>query len=309
MWIPLQFISWVDAKYLNADSTALTSDVDEISDYTWYAADNVCVSSNTLDAYYHGTPDDGIEGAPASYLNWGGLGNGPWKVINVPGVLMNSRVENMIADHNNIKAENNIVYEFPAEDMGFGTDPLPQAAADVYIEWNRSKWGVPDVTTPDIAITHFGDYDPNTIPGVETEDSSTGGITRISDMIEDFSYTKSLPSHIDGKPIGALHWFDLDYYHDVSLQAVKDAYHGFLHSGVKPADAESLFVYPNPVRSVLNVNNAKNADITITNLDGRIVKSVKNVSSVNVSDLADGMYTVTIKDGNSVSQQKVLIAK
>ncbi len=58
--------------------------------------------------------------------------------------------------------------------------------------------------------------------GVETENSSTGGITKISDVIEDFSYTISLPSHIDGKPIGALHWIDLDYYHDVSLQAVKE---------------------------------------------------------------------------------------
>jgi hypothetical protein len=45
------------------------------------------------------------------------------------------------------------------------------------------------------------------------------------------------------------------------------------------------------------------------NLDGRVVKSVKNVSSVSVSDLADGMYTVTIKDGNNVAKQKVLIAK
>jgi hypothetical protein len=303
---------WVDAKYMNADSTALTSDVDEISDYTWYAADNVCVSSSTLDAYYHGTPDDGIDGAPASYLNWGGLGNGPWKVVNIPGVFMNSRVEALIADNDNIKAENNIVYEFPAEDMGFGTDPLPQAAADVYIEWNRSKWGVPGVTTPDIAITHFGDYDANTIPGVvdgaETEDAQTG-ITRISDMIEDFSYTKSLPSHIDGKPIGALHWVDLDYDHTEALTSVKNAYNGVVPASVKPADANSLFVYPNPVKSVLNVKNAKNADITITNLDGRVVKSVKNVSSVSVSDLADGMYTVTIKNGNSVSKQKVLVAK
>jgi hypothetical protein len=300
---------WVDAKYLNADSTALTSDVDEISDYTWYAADNVCVYSNTLDAYYHGTPDDGIEGAPASYLNWGGLGNGPWKVIDVPGLFMNSRAQNLIADHSNIKAENNIVYEFPAEDMGFGTDPLPQAAADVYIEWNRSKWGVPGVTTPDISITHFGDWDANTIPGVETENSSTGGITKISDVIEDFSYTKSLSSHIDGKPIGALHWVDMDYEHGTQLSLVKDAYNGIFHSGVKPVEANSLFVYPNPVKSVLHVKNDKNADITIINLDGRVVKSVKNVSSVNVSDLADGMYTVTIKDGNSISRQKVLVAK
>jgi hypothetical protein len=299
---------WMDGKYLNADSTGLTPDIDSISDYVWYAADNVCVSSNTLDAYYHGAPNDGIEDAPASYLTWIGPDPGPWKVENVPGMFMNERTAKMIADHNNIKAENNIVYEFPAEDMGFGTDPLPQAAADVYIEWNRSKWSVPGVTPPDIAITHFGDYDPNTIPGVESEDSPTG-ITRISDMIEDFSYTKSLPSHIDGKPIGALHWFDLDYYPDVSLQAVKDAYHGFLYSGVKPADTESLFVYPNPARSVLNVKNGKNADITIINLDGLVVKSVKNVTSINISDLTDGMYTVTIKDGNSVSRQKVLVAK
>ncbi len=72
---------------------------------------------------------------------------------------------------------------------------------------------------------------------------------------------------------------------------------------------KALFVYPNPVKNVLNVKNAKNADITIMNLDGRVVKSVKNVSSVNVSDLADGMYTITIKEGNTVSKQKVLISK
>jgi hypothetical protein len=300
---------WVDAKYLNADSTALTSDIDEISDYIWYAADNVCVSSSTLDAYYHGTPDDGIDGAPASYLNWGGLGNGPWKVVNIPGIFMDSRVEALIADNDNIKAENNIVYEFPAEDMGFGTDPLPQAAADVYIEWNRSKWGVPGVESPDISITHFGDYDANTIPGVETEDSHNGGITRISDMIEDFSYVKDLSSHLDGKPIGALHWVDMDYDHDTQLSSVKNAYNGVCCVGMKPVEANSLFVYPNPVKSVLNVKNGKNADITIMNLDGRVVKRVKNVSSVSVSDLTDGLYTVTIKNGNSVSNQKVLVVK
>jgi hypothetical protein len=299
---------WLDKKYLNADSTQLTSDIDQISDYVWYAADNVCVASNTLAAYYAGTPNDGIAGAPASYLNWGGLGTGPWKVVNVPGIFMNERTEALIADHDNIKAENNIVYEFPAEDMGFGTDPLPQAAADIYVDWNRSKWGVEGVTTPDIKPTYFGDYDPNTTPGVETEDSPTG-ITKISDVIEDFSYTKDLPSHIDGKPVGALHWVDMAYDHVAALAAVKAAYNGEIPSGVKPVAENALFAYPNPVKSVLSIKNAKNADVTIMNLDGRVVKSVKNVTSVNVSDLADGMYTITIKEGNSVSQQKVLIAK
>jgi hypothetical protein len=300
---------WLDKKYLNADSTALTSDIDQISDYIWYAADNVCVSSSTLEAYYTGTPNDGIDGAAASYLNWGGLGTGPWVVVNAPGIFMNKRATDLIADHDNIKAENNIVYEFPAEDMGFGTDPLPQAAADVYIDWNRSKWGVPDVTTPDIAITHFGDYDANTTPGVvdgvETEDA-TAGITKISDLIEDFSYTKSLPSHIDDKPIGALHWVDMDYDHATALAAVKAAYNN-IPDALPNVDAAKLYAYPNPVRTTLNVNTA--ADITIMNLDGRVVKSAKNVSFVSVSDLADGMYTVTIKSGKNVVNQKVLVAK
>ena len=60
--------------------------------------------------------------------------------------------------------------------MGFGTDPLPQAAADLYI-WNRSKWGVPGVELR-ILLTHFGDYDANTIPGVETEASIPAGSQR-----------------------------------------------------------------------------------------------------------------------------------
>ncbi len=215
---------WCNGKFLNADSTALTDDVDEISDYIWYAADNVCVQSATLDAYYGGEPNDGIEGAPASYLTWGGLGDGPWKVVNVPGIFMNSRTEALVADHDNIKAENNSIYEYTAEELGFGTDPLPQAAANVYVQWNRSQWQVPDVETPDIQLTRFGDYDPLTIPGIETEDSDEGGITKISDMIEDFSYTMDLVSQSDGMPIGALHWDDIAFDSDASLAAIQRAY-------------------------------------------------------------------------------------
>jgi hypothetical protein len=303
----IEVTQWLDKKYMNTDSTLLTSDVDQISDYIWYAADNVCVSSSTLDAYYAGTPNDGIEGAPTSFLNWGGLGTGPWRVVNVPGIFMNSRAEALIAGHDNIIAENNIVYEFPAEDMGFGTDPLPQAAADTLIEWNRAQWGVPGATHPDIQITHFGDWDATTIPGVETEDSDAGGITKISDVIEDFSYTKELISESDGMRIGALHWNDEDYDPAAALASVKAKYTG--ESSVKPIKGESMVIYPNPVKDILNVKGSKNADITIMSIDGRVVRKVKNVSSVNISDLSNGMYSVTVKVGNAISTQKILISK
>ena len=81
-------------------------------------------------------------------------------------------------------------------------------------------------------------------------------------------------------------------------------------TAIKPAaKAETLVAYPNPVKDVLNVKGSTNADITIRTIEGRVVKSVKNASSVSVSDLANGIYSVTIKSGKEVSTQKVVISK
>ncbi len=80
-------------------------------------------------------------------------------------------------------------------------------------------------------------------------------------------------------------------------------------TGVVDVKAEGLFVYPNPTSDVLSVKGGKNADITIMNIDGRVVRSVRNVSSVNVSDLAKGLYSVTIQSGKEVSTQKVVISR
>jgi hypothetical protein len=80
-------------------------------------------------------------------------------------------------------------------------------------------------------------------------------------------------------------------------------------TGTVDVKADGLFVYPNPVSNVLNVKGAKNADITIINIDGRVVRNVSNVSSVDVSDLAKGIYSVKIKSGNQVSTQKVVISR
>jgi hypothetical protein len=80
-------------------------------------------------------------------------------------------------------------------------------------------------------------------------------------------------------------------------------------TGTVDIKSDGLFVYPNPVSNVLNVKGAKNADITIINIDGRVVRNVSNVSSVDVSDLAKGIYSVKIRSGNEVSTQKVVISR
>jgi hypothetical protein len=73
-------------------------------------------------------------------------------------------------------------------------------------------------------------------------------------------------------------------------------------------------VYPNPASEVININSSKmlNATISVTDLTGKVVKtSTINglTASVNTSGLNNGIYYVTITNGNSTSTQKVVITK
>ncbi len=278
---------WMNPKFITGDST-LTDEVDEISDYIYYAADNVVVASATLDNYYSGGMNDVIDGAPASYLDWGGMGTGPWTVVNVPGIWSNERTQAMLTDWDNLKEENNSIYEHTAEDLGFGTTILSQAGADILAQWNQNKWAVPDVESPTegwAENVHFGDYDPTTVPGIETENAPAGegGISKISDLLEDFTYTMTLTSKSDGTPIGAHTWWDVEWDSETMTQRVKDAYNG-IYIGVEEvaltADELQLRNYPNPfsVSTNISFNLPKNSHVNLSVFDisGRLVKTLIN---------------------------------
>jgi hypothetical protein len=58
-------------------------------------------------------------------------------------------------------------------------------------------------------------------------------------------------------------------------------------------------VYPNPVNDVLVIENDGNVQITISDLSGKIVKSIAstgNKTSINLEDLSKGNYFVTISN-------------
>jgi hypothetical protein len=268
---------WVQGKFLNEDSTVLDPSL-ALDQIIYYAADNVVTYSTTLDEYYNGNVDGIFPGvAPASYLDWGGMGTGPWEVVNVPGIWSNSRTQALIADHSNIVDENNHIYDIALVDLGLGTDPLPQAAADTFVKWNRNQWGVPDVTTigdAGRAVYAFGDYDPTTIPGEETEDGA--GVTKISDFIEDFSYTMSLVSQSDGLRVGALHWNDETYDGAASLAAVKAAYDAATAVEDVISRDFGLRNYPNPFNSntmiSFNLEKASHVNLSVFDISGRRVQ-------------------------------------
>lgn len=70
---------------------------------------------------------------------------------------------------------------------------------------------------------------------------------------------------------------------------------------------ENFNLYPNPVNNVLNIaskNGLNVNEVRITDLSGKVVKTQKDVSSINVSDLATGTYIidVTTNEGRATSK-------
>ncbi|MEP0985521.1 T9SS type A sorting domain-containing protein [Ekhidna sp.] len=60
---------------------------------------------------------------------------------------------------------------------------------------------------------------------------------------------------------------------------------------------DRLIIYPNPVKDVLNIENGNHGLLKITDLSGKVLKSLeitKTASTVNLSDLSEGIYVVTL---------------
>lgn len=84
-------------------------------------------------------------------------------------------------------------------------------------------------------------------------------------------------------------------------------------TGVNDALASQLSVYPNPVNNVINISNAENIlvnGVEIVDLNGRTIKSsqfdgVAN-TEINVSDLASGVYMMTISSDKGTTTKKIV---
>jgi hypothetical protein len=75
---------------------------------------------------------------------------------------------------------------------------------------------------------------------------------------------------------------------------------------------QNVIIYPNPTRSILNIENAENSMIEIYDLLGRVVLSENNISinkQLNVSNLSTGTYLIKISNNNKVITDKFIINK
>ncbi len=79
----------------------------------------------------------------------------------------------------------------------------------------------------------------------------------------------------------------------------------------KNAAENPVSIYPNPVRSKLNVVVKIPSTFELYNIEGQLVRKVKIERSalVNVSDLTKGLYIAKITDENGMAQTKKVIVK
>jgi len=83
-------------------------------------------------------------------------------------------------------------------------------------------------------------------------------------------------------------------------------------TGIENIVAGEVSVYPNPANDVIYVANAEGAQVSVFDMNGRMVSSVESASAnqaIDASSLAKGMYIVRIVDGQNVTTKKVSVVR
>lgn len=78
---------------------------------------------------------------------------------------------------------------------------------------------------------------------------------------------------------------------------------------VQPNKTNPLTVYPNPSNGTLNVKLNSKSDIRIFTLDGKLIQSYKNVSSIKADALQNGVYMVSAKQGGVEMKKMITVAR
>ncbi|RDI04550.1 T9SS-dependent choice-of-anchor J family protein [Flavobacterium sp. AG291] len=121
--------------------------------------------------------------------------------------------------------------------------------------------------------------------------------------------------------------YDLDAYANqqvyISINCISNDQFGFAVddfsvtaddvAGLNDNLASNLSIYPNPVNNIINIDSNDNISISkvsIADLNGRTVKSVSfdgvSNASVNIADLASGMYMMNITSDKGMTTKKIM---
>lgn len=82
-----------------------------------------------------------------------------------------------------------------------------------------------------------------------------------------------------------------------------------LNVGGGSAPGDAIRLYPNPASNILSIDAAIPVSATVTSMDGKEVFFGTDVHRINVSNWADGVYRVVLRDKNGVYLRMEKITK
>jgi len=74
-------------------------------------------------------------------------------------------------------------------------------------------------------------------------------------------------------------------------------------------DVASLQIYPNPTQSLLYIQWCKNVIVKLNCVDGKLIKVLRNVKEIDMSDMPNGTYLLSIFDEQDNKIKSKLIIK
>lgn len=83
-------------------------------------------------------------------------------------------------------------------------------------------------------------------------------------------------------------------------------------TGINEIAEGEVNVYPNPATTVINIANAEGAQVSVFDINGRMISNVESASAnqtIDASNFAKGMYIVRIANGNNVITKKVSVVR
>ncbi len=320
------------ADMLKADSTVDQAKVG-LNKLHIYVSNNIYWTDTLLNSYYKNYDHhwNTVAPYPLSYLNWGGYGQGPWPIVNIPGIWANSRTLALFATYHNMVMTQNIFAKVDTK-----TPSIKDAGiVELMGEWNQNQWGDPawpGQSTKDLVMSSYvpGDKDANTLPGftggVKDENGQTSRVTKVSDFIENYAQSGGgtpVNSAIDGLPIGALHWDD-QTVPDVSYAQIMAAYDHIEGITEVPGVAPSFTLnqnYPNPFNPSTTIRyglpRRSHVALAVFNTLGQKVSSLVEEEQAagyhevrfDGNGLASGVYFYRIQAGGFSQTRKMLIVR
>ncbi len=162
--------------------------------------------------------------------------------------------------------------------------------------------------TMDISAT-----DPNGLPVALSAISVPDFITN---FVDNGDNTATLTFEMSASDISTS-YYRLDFLADNGVAQNSAVYYAIVDQdycteAVNENELSNLSIYPNPSTGIVNINNAQGADVFVYNIVGGLVASLKNagaISTVDLSNNAEGTYIVKVVSDNKVVSQRINIVK